>query len=160
MSNANLKVIEAFNKGYKIKKDGSVIGLRGNNISLCLATNGYLSFSVRFSNNKVTRVFLHKLQAYQKYGNLLFEDGIVVRHFDGNKLNNSWDNILIGTQSDNMLDIPQNTRIERAFHATSFVRKYNKTEVRDFYNNCKSYKQTMEKFNISSKGTLHFILNK
>jgi len=31
--------------------------------------------------------------------------------------------------------------------------------IRKFHDKYKSYKKTMEKFNITSKGSLHFILN-
>ena len=31
-------------------------------------------------------------------------------------------------------------------------------EIKDFYNDCKSYKKTMERFDIKSKGTLYNIL--
>ena len=42
-------------------------------------------------------------------------------------------------------------------------RKFSEKEVlmiRRFHKKCKSYKKTMEKFNISSKGTLHRTLNR
>ena len=55
--------------------------------------------------------------------------------------------------------MPKEDRLKYALNATKHVRKYDKQEVRDYYNSCKSYAKTMEKFNISSKGTLHFILN-
>ena len=83
-----------------------------------------------------------------------------VRHVNADRGDFSWDNILIGTHSQNMMDIPEHIRLAKALHATSHVRKYDKGEVRKFYNGCKSYKKTMEQFDISSKGTLHFILNK
>lgn len=38
--------------------------------------------------------------------------------------------------------------------------KRNKAIMLAFYADAKSYKKTMEKFGISSKGTLHYILNK
>ena len=36
-----------------------------------------------------TKNYTHRLQAYQKYNNEIYNKGIVVRHLDGNKLNNS-----------------------------------------------------------------------
>lgn len=144
-------------KGYQITENGLAVGKRGNFLSNFKTPEGYNSFSVRF-NNKIKLVKVHRLQAYQKYGNKLYDEGIVVRHLDNDKLNNSWDNIVIGTQSENMLDIPEQIRIKKAIHASSFITKYNHKEVIEFYNTCKSYKKTMEKFNITSKGTLNYIL--
>ena len=73
-------------------------------------------------------------------------------------MDNSYENILIGTHSQNMMDISKELRLKKALKATSFVRKYNKEEVIKFHNKSKSYKETMEKFNILSKGTLNYIL--
>jgi hypothetical protein len=36
--------------------------------------------------------------------------------------------------------------------------KYDHTAILAFYNACKSYKKTADHFRISSKGTLHYIL--
>ena len=57
------------------------------------------------------------------------------------------------------MDKPKEDRLMYSLNATDKWRKYNASEVKEFYNICKSYKKTMEKFNMSSKGTLHFILN-
>jgi hypothetical protein len=50
-------------------------------------------------------IAIHRLQAFQKYGDLLYEEGTVVRHLNGDPGSNAWDNIAIGTMSDNMFDI-------------------------------------------------------
>lgn len=57
------------------------------------------------------------------------------------------------------MDIPKQVRIKKSLHASSFLKKYENDEVKKYYNKTKSYKKTMSKFNISSKGTLHYILN-
>ena len=59
-----------------------------------------------------------------------------------------------------MMDISAEVRLAKALHATSFSRKHDKEPIRAYYAEHKSYRKTMEEFNISSKGTLHFILNK
>ncbi|MCM3130078.1 HNH endonuclease [Paenibacillus provencensis] len=52
-----------------------------------------------------SQVFVHRLVAYLKFGRKeLFKDGIVVRHLDDIKHNNSWINIDIGTHEDNRRD--------------------------------------------------------
>jgi hypothetical protein len=153
------KILVAHSKGYEVTKEGKVIGVLGNELKLN-NHDGYYRFNFRNLNGQSTYVKVHRLQAYQKFGDKMFKEGILVRHLDGNPTNNSWDNIEIGTNSDNMMDISPDIRLAKAMHATSFTRKYDKETVRAYYNENKSYKQTMEHFNISSKGTLHFILNK
>jgi hypothetical protein len=123
--------------------------------------NGYLFFSVRFNNIKHPKnIPVHRLQAYQKFGDTIFDKNVVVRHLDGNPQNNSYENIGIGTQSENMYDIPKEKRIAHAKHASSFNILYDAEKVKEFYYNCKSYKLTMEQFNIPSKSTLHNIIHK
>jgi site-specific recombinase XerC len=60
---------------------------------------------------------------------LLFKEGIQVRHLDGNYLNNHFENISIGTQSDNNYDIPKIVRIEKAMKGAAKVRKFDKETV-------------------------------
>ena len=149
------KVVELYKKGFIVSEDGILYNKRGVKVgSVC---QGYHRISIKV-NGKNEYIHTHRLQAFQKYGYKLFEEGIIVRHFNGNPLDNSWENILIGTQKDNMLDIPEQVRIKKSLHAASFVRKYDKEEVKKFHAISKSYKKTMEKFLITSKGTLNFIL--
>lgn len=118
----------------------------------------YYYFKVKV-NNKNVKIMVHRLQAYQKYGDELFNDGIVVRHLNGISTDNSVENIGIGTQQENMLDIPKELRVVRAKHASSFAQKHNHKEIYEYYLKVKSYNKTMEKFNISSKGTMSYIIN-
>lgn len=150
---------EVFRRGYRITESGELLSPKGEVLKGTKNTTGYKRMSYK-SKGKQIFVDFHRLQAFQKYGNKLFEEGIEVRHLNGNRLDNSFKNIALGTHSDNMMDIPEQIRIDKALHATSFIRKYDKNEVRNYYKKVKSYKKTMEHFNISSKGTLHFILNK
>lgn len=156
------KITHAYKKGYRVTEDGRVISPKGKELSLGLDTSGYPRFYFRCKEIKSNPISLrvHRLQAFQKFGMKIFKEGVEVRHEDGDKNNISWDNILIGTHQENMMDIPEQIRINRSLHATSFCRKNDKQDVKDFYkDNGKSYKKTMEEFNISSKGTLHYILN-
>jgi hypothetical protein len=57
-----------------------------------------------------------------------------------------------------MMDKSKEIRLRTAINATP-IKYSNVDEIRMYYNTCHSYKKTMEKFNISSKGTLHYILN-
>lgn len=85
----------------------------------------------------------------------MFEEGIVVRHFNGNPLDNSEDNILIGTQSENMQDIPKEKRVLNASNPI-----YNHEDILSDRYSGMTYKEIMLKYNIKSKGTISFIVNK
>lgn len=146
----------AYRKGYRVTELGSLINPKGKVIGSW--DGGYFGTSIVLNKIKI-RLRSHRLQAFQKYGTMIYEKGILVRHADGNPTDNTWGNIIIGTPKDNMMDIPEQIRIKKALHASSFVRKYNKEKVRKYYEECKSYKSTMSEFSISSKGTLHYILN-
>ena len=64
-------------------------------------------------------VSVHKLQAYQMFEEEMFVEGIVVRHLDGDPLNNSPENIAIGTVRDNIMDRDPEARRAHAIKAAS-----------------------------------------
>jgi hypothetical protein len=63
--------------------------------------NGYETFPVQ----------THRFVAYTKYGEATFEADCV-RHLNDNSLDNSWDNITLGTHYDNHLDAVKNGKSE------------------------------------------------
>jgi hypothetical protein len=147
-----------YDKNYRVTNDGTLLSPKG--VLTTRLYKGYFGKRIRV-DGKLLDLRVHRLQAYQKYGDDMYNDGIVVRHLNGVSTDNSWDNIAIGTHSENQMDIPKHIRISRALHATSFMKKHEHDAIRKYYyENGKSYKKTKEKFNISSSGTLHFILNK
>jgi hypothetical protein len=155
MTKAQSNLIECYNKGYRVID--SKVYYKGKLVKGSI-TNGYHFIGIRI-NKKIYNIRTHRLVGYQKYKNLLFESNLVLRHIDNNSLNNSEDNIVLGTPSENMMDKPETLRYSVAKHAASFLIKYNHIAIKDYYYTNKSYKKVMEKFNISSKGTLHHILN-
>ena len=157
-SKNSLHMVNAYKKGYRISNEGYAISYTGKPMKLRISPSGYYVFNARI-NNILRIIYVHQLQAYQKYGESVF-CCFCVRHIDGNKLDNSIENINIGSHSDNMMDIPELNRIKKSSLANV---KYTFLEVQkiiEFYNKCKSYKKTMIEFNISSKGTLFYIINK
>jgi len=106
----NTKIINAIKQGYTIDKIGNCYA--PNKKLVGHTAHGYRSFTCCKQH-----ILVHRFQAYQKYGELLFVDGMVARHLNGNPLDNSWDNIVIGTQKDNMADISVAKRKERAINA-------------------------------------------
>lgn len=152
-------IIYAYNKGYRVLSDGTLINKNGKILKPSIRSSYYFATSLRYYG-KLKQINVHRLQAYQKFSDKIFVKGIEVRHLNGNSKDNSWDNIGIGTASENQMDIKQEIRISRATYASSFIKKHNHEEIYDFYKNNKSYKLTMEKFNISSNGTLNYIIKK
>jgi hypothetical protein len=149
----NKSVILAIEAGYKIDKDGKVKGKKGNFLSdNPVSTHGYKVFAFRIAGKR-TKITFHCLQAYTKFGDAIFGKGIQIRHLDGVKNNNAWDNIEIGTQSDNQMDISPEDRSKRSSNP-----KHDHTEIVKDSKNGMSYRQIMKKHNISSVGTISFIV--
>lgn len=149
-----------FEKGYYVDKEGNLYNPMGKNIVGSVSREGRRYTGVRDVDGKVQRIAFHRMVAYAKYGDKLYEQNMLVRHLDGNPLNNSWDNIAIGTPHDNMMDIDANIRVYKASLANQ---KYSKALVdmmRSLRNNGWSYAELMSKFNITSKGTMSYIINK
>jgi len=146
-----------FDLGYKVEKDGTCISKSGK-ILLGTINNGYKTISTKLLG-KTIKVRVHRLQAYQKFGEIIFNEDIVVRHLDGNGLNNSWDNIEIGSYSDNMMDKPKEERIRIASNANKKYSDELVLEIKAYRNLGHTYKEIMEKYNISSKGTISNIIN-
>ena len=146
--NATKNEKHAYNKGYRAFDDGSIIGKNGNKLNLWMRSM-YLHFSVK-KDNKVLKIPVHRFIAYIKYGDKLFEKGIVARHLDGNHLNNNFNNIEIGTQSDNKKDMGKD-------NSPKDYTKYSDDEIKSFieyYKNGHTLLQTKEHYNISSVGKL------
>lgn len=105
-------------------------------------------------------ISVHNLCAYQKFGVKCFDSNLEVRHLDGDSKNNIPSNIGIGTHSDNMNDIPKEIRLAKAVHASSFLKKYDYKRIKKFREeNHSSYKELMDEFGITSKGTVSYIIN-
>ena len=161
-----LGIITAYEKGYRVLSDGSVKGIRKNKLKLYLTNKKsppyYYRFSVHGYDKKKHKVCVHQLVAYQKFKNLMFKKNILVRHLDNNSLNNVPDNITIGTQTQNQYDRPTESRLSHSIIASTYKRKFSDIEmshIKKYHSKVRSYKQTMERFEITSKGTLHYILN-
>lgn len=143
----------AYEKGYRVTKDGNLLNPKGKVIGNCLDGKGYKKTGI-IINKKNIDLLTHRLQAYQKYGNKLFEDGILVRHLNGNPLDNCWDNIAIGTHRDNTMDIPKEIRIKRAISAGKAHIKYPKEfvlKLREEYKLVKNYRKLGKKYDIHSQ---------
>ena len=91
----------------------------------------------------------------------MFRDGIQVRHLNGDPKDNSWDNIAIGTQSDNMMDIPIEERVRKAKLASSKIRRFTDEQVAMIRSDRAAgmtYSKLCQKYD-TSKGTLSYMFN-
>ena len=96
---------EAGKKGYCVDIHGNVWS-KTKQLALRKAQDRY-QFTIRYYGKRVT-IPVHKFVAYLKFGDEIFKEGIEVRHLDGNSLNNGYENISIGTHTQNMRDISRN----------------------------------------------------
>jgi hypothetical protein len=154
-----LKVIE---KGYNISDDGVVTNPKGKILKGGLNHHGYRVISLRV-NNKVYKIQIHRLQAYKKYGEKIFDKDILIRHLDGIHTNNNIENISIGTSQDNQLDRDKEDLY--TFGKIGWIKKQdikNNTEIRfkiydDITNNVENI---IEKYNLGNSFNIDYIVNK
>ena len=116
--------------GYRVTDEGGVIAPSGRSLTI-LGNKGYYYFSFTvcvadrethgLSRNAAMPV--HRLAAYQLFGEDALKPGIQVRHLNGQSGDNRLINIAIGTQSDNMMDKPEYARKAQAMKAASAPRK-------------------------------------
>ena len=168
LSQLSSNVICAFEKGYRVNSKGDAISPYGGRIlrlgysSNKISKYRYYVFTIKNYDNDRRTVLVHKLVAYQKFGIDAFKDGIHIRHLNGNSLDNSYDNIEIGTASSNMMDKPKEVRDRCSITASAQVRKFTDDEVlemKEKHKNGVTYNELMSEYGITSKGTMSYIIN-
>ena len=160
LSKKNKLVLETFQEGYDISKEGWLIRKDGSiKKEFRVGKNGYLFVSLRLPLDKRGQISIHKLQAYKKFGELMFKPNMVVRHINGDKLNNSYENILIGTQSENQLD---RCTEDLKLHSIKAIRKKQdnirplktRLEIYEMIYKCIPTREIMDKYSIA-KSTIY-----
>lgn len=149
----------AYDKGYRINVVGQVISPQGKIRKLKVGHAGYLIFNIADGQRRQP-VLVHKLASHQWYGPC--PDGMEVRHVNGNKLNNSQENLIYGTHQENMLDIPPEIRYRSAKIGARVVRKLSQDEAEELRkdrDDGMNYKQLMNKYSLA-KSTVSYIVNK
>jgi len=148
------RIRHAFDKGYCVK-NGAMF-YKDSPRKCLLDKQGYPYVSIMIESKR-HRLHLHRLCSYQLYKEKMFEPGIVVRHLNDIKTDCSEENIAIGTNRDNAMDVPAEKRMSTSLKGTAKRRKYNPIEVKSYYaeHGCK---KTKENFNIKNNGTLRYIL--
>jgi hypothetical protein len=149
----------AHEKGYVVDENGEVFGPRGKR-RLRVSTAGYLYFTVKYGGDS-RPVRVHKLAAFQRYGERALDDLIQVRHIDGDKRNNRPGNLLLGSQSDNMMDKAPEDRLRAASVAARSNRALSDTRVDSLRRDRRRgmrYADLMIKYGVS-KSTVSYIVN-
>jgi hypothetical protein len=104
----------AYDMGYRYL-GGKVYGPDRKERVLTLSVKNYLRFSIR-ANGKKKIIPLHRFIAYQEHGMEIYNHHCI-RHLDGNSLNNKISNLALGSQRDNLMDIPPDVRSDKARNA-------------------------------------------
>ena len=159
-------VLTAYEKGYRVI-NGVVHspfrnGPLGTYIKYTKSRGNYAQFTI-FFYGKRAHIGVHRLVAYQKFGDEVFKPGIQTRHKDGNSLNNSDDNILIGTAKENAADKTEYNKMKSVMMGATAIRKFSDekvNEIRSLREKGWNYPRLMAEYGIKSKGTLFSILNR
>lgn len=108
-------VAQAVQSGYHVDAiAGVVYGRRGSRMNTKQhCGSGYPTLSLRIEGKGYT-VQLHKMIAYAVWGDYVFAPGVVVRHLDSDRENNTISNLALGSYKDNADDIPSAVRARMA----------------------------------------------
>jgi hypothetical protein len=166
MSKIDCCIRHAIKIGYRVSNCGKfVFGARGKEVTQRLAGNPkrkYPSVSIANPTTKVsTPIAVHRIVAYLKFKEDSMAENVVVRHLNDDPLDNSWDNIGLGSQVDNALDRP---KIDRRKHAQLAGRSNSNSdefwdEVSGLHERGMSYSDLSAKYGLS-KSTLSYRLSK
>lgn len=152
----------AYEKGYRAQEDGSVISSVGNKLSLIKhKTSGYRYFSIKIPEGKSKKVDCHRFVAFQKFGEASLQEDVDVRHLDNDKDNNSFDNIVLGNRSENMLDRGKEDCLRRAKIAAKVQRRLSDEQVeecRELHKQGWTGKVLAEKYGVA-RSTISYIVN-
>lgn len=114
----------AYRKGYRVNARGQVIGPKGKRKLRLKTSNrkhaGYLYFTVSVGHNlhrQVVSVQVHRLAAYQRFGDAVFKRGVEVLHRGRSALDNRPSMLALGTREDNERDKPKHVRTRAAKRA-------------------------------------------
>lgn len=128
-SQAAQEIRDAYAYGYRSTKGGRIL-LNGEPVQLIIKQSQgtrqvtpteYYVFIGKYPGSPENYIRVHRFVAYCKFGEKAFTS--LVRHMNNISLDNSWDNLKLGTHRDNSLDIPENIRRERAQRGAAKKRK-------------------------------------
>jgi len=148
----------AYDKGYRVTDDGILLGVNGLPKSARPCKRGYQNSTIKIGN-ACRRLYVHRLMAYQKYGEAMFDSGIHVRHLNGVSTDNRIENIAIGTASENTMDKPESVRQLVSSQANRvFSDEQVKRILKDRAEGA-TYKELKERYG-APKSTLSYLFNR
>ena len=161
--------IKALRAGYYVDQFGNLLKF-GQKVTPQIDTerNGYLKYHCSLFGERFG-IKVHRLQAFIKFGDAIYKDGIQVRHLNGDSHDNSFSNIEIGTASQNQMDIPESIRKARAASKKKVLigRKsikgdcaYDVEKIVELKKKGYSLRQIKDEVGIKSVGHLSRIINK
>lgn len=125
-------VIAAYERDYRVLEDGRVQGVRGIR-RVTTDDVGFARFNIRPTRaGQRLNVYVHKLVAYQLFGEAAFAPGTKVMHRNNNRADNRLENILIGTQDDVMQNRPHTQRLLWSLHAARSLRSLDSKQLQMF----------------------------
>lgn len=104
MGKMNDAIVRAYELGYYVDAQGRSRNPRDWILSPSITRKYYAICVPAKEKGKYVKIHVHRLCAYQKFGDEVFKPGIVVRHKDNDRLNNRPSNIFIGTSKENTHD--------------------------------------------------------
>lgn len=150
LSKRDLAIKLFFERGYQINSFGDIFNKKGVKLNPYDDGKGYKTFCLRVSRKETYKAPVHRIQAYKKYKDDIFNKKLVVRHLNSNTFDNSEDNIVLGTQSENMCDKPNKLR--------SF--RHPQEKILKDLSDGKTIKEVMEIYNIKCKQTVHKMIER
>jgi hypothetical protein len=133
---------QAFKNGYDVDVKRGRVFLKSGKWTYGIYNKklNYMMVSISLPDgpSKGEMIYVHRLIAYKKYGNKLFDPLLEVRHKNNDGTNNRGRNLLLGTRLENIMDMPaelrssksQGIRVSRRLfipeQARKILRSYNK----------------------------------
>ncbi len=155
LSKNNKAILIAVEKGYKVIR-GILYNKENKSLKpeLHKHKDGYQCFRYKIhcgGGIGDVKITIHRLVAYQKYGDIIFDSKIHVRHKDCNPFNNNEDNILIGSAKDNYADVSQERRLIQYKNRSNRMLRFNQKEMESILEDLKtsSMKELSLKYNVS-----------
>lgn len=150
--------VQAHIEGYRINDNGEIINPKGKIV------NGYNwpknpQLIYKTFTFRGTKIQVHHLIAFQKYGVQWLFGELLVRHKNDNSLDNSIDNIVLGTKYDNTMDMTPEKRKRSTDKANEALRLFSDDQIRIIRSSDKTSKQLAEEFNCAVV-TIRFIKTK
>ena len=100
----NAYIREAYARGYRVTEDGRVMSHKGKILSTKIPKGGrYPQMSIALPYSRAS-FHVHRFAAYCYFGEEAFQEGMHVRHLNGDRTDFRRENIAIGTPKENNAD--------------------------------------------------------